>query len=209
MSELTVPIHSFPLLTQRLLEIKSGIAERLIGDVRDQNTCSKGRALKKQMTHLVSQPEFLLTKFHTTTETLSDAEPFVVEFAREFEADAAQAGTTGGVNIDTGRQFADDRPEMACLETRSGCKRTAGSTPALSASGNWRKGEGVMNNALAMHGVAHPGDRVPGCLDGFDVARKMILYLNTQNIKDVRNDDIQEPHVESSQNYLPSRRHSV
>ena len=49
---------------------------------------------------MVSQPEFLLAKFHTTTETLGDAEPFVVEFAREFEADTAQAGTTGGVNID-------------------------------------------------------------------------------------------------------------
>jgi hypothetical protein len=32
-----VPIHSFLPLTQRLLEIKSGIAERLIGGVRDQN----------------------------------------------------------------------------------------------------------------------------------------------------------------------------
>ena len=138
------------------------------------------------MTHLVSQPEFLLTKFHTTTETLSDAEPFVVEFTREFEADAAQARTTGSVNIDAGRQFADDRPEMTCLETRARCERAAGVTPTLSASG---KGErGAMSNALAMHGVAHPDDRVPGCLDGLDMARKVVLYLNTENNKDARND---------------------
>lgn len=89
----------------------------------DQN---KDTALSKEgMTHLVSQPEFLLGEFHTSTETLGDAEPFVVEFAGKFEADAAQAGTTGGVNVDAGPQFTDDRPEMASLETGSGCERAA------------------------------------------------------------------------------------
>ena len=138
------------------------------------------------MTHLISQPEFLLAEPHTTTETLGDAESFVVEFAREFEADAAQARTTGGVNIDAGRQFADDRPEMTCLETRARCERAAGATTALSASGKGVRE--AMSNALAMHRVAHPDDRVPGCLDGLDMAWKMVLYLNTENNKDARND---------------------
>lgn len=34
-----------------------------------------------------------------------------------------------------------------------------------------------MNNALAMHGITYPSDRVPGCLDGMDVAGKMVIYL--------------------------------
>ena len=34
-----------------------------------------------------------------------------------------------------------------------------------------------MNNVLAVHRIAHPRDRVPGFLDGTDVAWKMVLYL--------------------------------
>ena len=92
------------------------------------------------MTHLVSQPEFLLAKLHTTTEAFSYAEPLVVEFTREFEANATQTGTTGGVNVDAGRQLTNNRPEMPGFETSSRGERAASSTPPMSVSRNRRRG---------------------------------------------------------------------
>lgn len=41
-------------------------------------------------TNLVSQPELLLTQTHAATQTFGDAEAFVVQLARELEADAAE-----------------------------------------------------------------------------------------------------------------------
>lgn len=136
MSDPTTSVHSLPWLTQRLFEIKPGIAERLIGDTRNQyersRKHSKGENRNaEQVAHLVSQPEFLLAQFHTATETLGDAEPFFIEFAREFEADAAEAGAAGGVNLDAGCQFADDRPEMAGFEAASRCEGAAGFETSL------------------------------------------------------------------------------
>jgi hypothetical protein len=68
---------------------------------------------------LVSQLKFLLTELHATAEALSNAEPFVVELARELEADAAQARTAGGVDLDAGGQLADYRSKVTGLETTS------------------------------------------------------------------------------------------
>lgn len=84
------------------------------------------------MTYLVPQPQFLLTELHTTAEAFSYAEPLLVEFAREFEANATQTGTTGGVNVDAGRQLVNNRPEMPGFETSSRGERAASSTPPMS-----------------------------------------------------------------------------
>lgn len=77
------------------------------------------------LTHLVSQTELLLAELHTAAETLGNAEPLIIELAREFEADAAEARTTGRMQVDASRQFADDRPEVARLQTDPRRERAA------------------------------------------------------------------------------------
>lgn len=60
-------------------------------------------------------------------------------------------------------------------------------------------------DALAVHWVANPGDRVSGCLDSMDVAGKVVLYLKSMNVRMTA----QGHHGQPKSNDFPFLRRSV
>jgi len=66
---------------------------------------------------MVSQFELIFAEFHTPTETLGDAEAFVIKLTGELEAHSTETRTALGVDADARHELADDRTKVAGFES--------------------------------------------------------------------------------------------
>ena len=122
------------------------------------------------LTNLIPEPELFFAELHASTETLCNAEAFIVEFACELEANSTEPRTARCVNTDARSQLTDNRPKLAGLDT------TAGNEGARIAS--VRDPYYLILYLLAMHWIAHPCDRVSGAFHGFNMASQVVPYLD-------------------------------
>ena len=108
---------------QRLVETISGRV-RLSGD--QMRTEGLLKVESRVAEGLVTKSQFFFSQLHASSNTFCNAESFIVELTREFEADTSHTGVVLRVNTDARGQFADDSSEVTGLQAARGCMSARG-----------------------------------------------------------------------------------
>lgn len=115
------------LLTKALLEIQPWITEGLHPPREKKSTSKKANKLQlhitlysieKKRSHLIPQPQLLLTKLHTPTKALGNGISLLVQLARKLQTDTAKTRSALSMDAQGSCQLRDDIVEMPRFQTR-------------------------------------------------------------------------------------------